>query len=112
MNDIHAQLAELFDPEVEEELCGLIDADGGIVQVPNIHPEPTRGFRLDPMTMLDLMSTNEIVGTWHTHPQGDAALSQEDYAGFLQWPALTHYVIGIGGEVRAYQVEDNLVLNA
>lgn len=112
MNDIHAQLAELFDPEVEEELCGLITAEGAVIAVTNIHPEPTKGFRLDPVTMLDLMNTYEIAGTWHTHPYGDATFSQEDYAGFLNWPDLTHYVVGLGGEVRAYIVEDNLVLNA
>jgi proteasome lid subunit RPN8/RPN11 len=111
MNDIHTQLVELFDPELKEELCGLITAEGRLFLVPNVHAEPTKGFQLDPVAFLNLLTTYEIVGTWHTHPQGDAALSQEDYAGFLQWPMLTHYIVGLDGDVRAYEVEADLVLN-
>lgn len=111
MQDIHQKLLELFDPELEEELCGLIDSNGLIHHAPNVHPEPTKGFRMHAVTLLDLMTRLEIVATWHTHPEGDATLSQEDYAGFTQWSDLTHYIVA-NDEVRSYVVEDGLVLPA
>lgn len=109
MTDITHKLLEI--PQASVELCGLITAGGEILHVPNVHSEPDKGFRMEPQTLLNFMSNHDVVGTWHTHPEGDAALSQEDYAGFIQWPNLIHYIVG-NGEVRAYIVENDLVLNA
>lgn len=111
MSDIISKLNELFDPSNEEEACGLIGATGEVYPVDNVHAEPTKGFRLKPDDMLQLMQEHEITGTWHTHPEGDSTLSQEDYAGFLQWPDLEHYIVSKDG-VAKYIVDDGLVLIA
>jgi proteasome lid subunit RPN8/RPN11 len=49
-----------------------------------------------------------LAGTWHTHPGKEAALSQDDYLGFANWPELTHYIVGTDG-VRAYRVVDGII---
>lgn len=90
-----------------EERCGLILEGGKIITAPNIHPEPTNGFMIDPSALL--LNEQKMIGTWHTHPNGQSVLSAADHQGFRQWPNLTHYVIGEDG-VRAYEVEDGLVL--
>lgn len=109
MNDITTQLVEVFNLGGPEERCGIITAEGEVVHITNTHEDPTVGFYMDPEEFLS--HVEDAVATWHTHPNGDATFSEEDYAGFLQWPSLAHYIVGQGGEIRGYRVEDQLVLN-
>lgn len=88
------------------ERCGLVLSDGKAVECNNSHPEPSNGFVIPARALLK--HEGRIKGTWHTHPHGDSLLSQEDYAGFSQWPDLTHFIIGLDG-VRAYRVEDGII---
>lgn len=102
---------DLYKHDVKEERCGVVLKDGTIVEGANLHDEPEKGFRLDPMTLLE--NEDELAGTWHTHPDSDPNLSQEDYAGFLNWPNLSHFIIGLrAGEVvvKEYIVENGLVV--
>jgi proteasome lid subunit RPN8/RPN11 len=96
------------------ETCGLILEDGAFVTVDNIHPEPVKGFVMDPKGLLQ--HVEQAVATWHTHPGRDPNLSQEDMAGFRQWPRLTHHIFGIrDGEptVATFKVlEDGTVVSA
>ena len=99
-------------PSDPNERCGLILADDTVVEIRNVHGEPEKGYRMDAKEVLP--HVDNIKATWHTHPLADPNLSEEDYAGFLQWPNLVHYIVGIrDGEpaVGTYTVEDGYVLS-
>lgn len=89
------------------ERCGLVLTDGTVAEVANIHQDPEQGFRIAAAEMLKHEAA--LAGTWHTHPGETANLSHEDYAGFSQWPELTHYIIGTDG-IRAYRFDDGLIV--
>lgn len=115
MLDTIPHLIELYAQGSLNERCGLILRDGTIVEIENIHTEPQRGYRMNPEAVLPFITVNAVKGTWHTHPGSDPNLSQEDYAGFLQWPELTHIIVGeIGGEPVAdvYVVDRGLVVKS
>lgn len=99
----------------QPELCGVILADGDIMQLPNIHEEPVKGFHMDPAAFLEQIEAG-AVATWHTHPGRDPNLSEEDMGGFRQWPNLVHHIVGIrDGEpgVHSFRViEDGVVVTA
>ena len=109
MNALASRLKRKLRPTDTEERCGLVLRDGRCFQVENTHGEPARGFRLDASEMVK--HEGELAGTWHTHPNQTAALSEEDFMGFRQWPDLTHYIIGTDG-VRGYRVVDGFLENA
>jgi proteasome lid subunit RPN8/RPN11 len=107
MPDIISSLKNKLDRENENETCGLILNDDTIVDIDNIHSEPTKGFR---MSVKDIAKhESKMIGTWHTHPHDTANLSQEDYLGFKQWPKLIHYIVGVDG-VRAFEVVGELII--
>lgn len=83
-----------YSPNDLEERCGLILKDGTIVEIRNVHAEPEKGFKMAPTEFFRYIKSKKVTGTWHTHPQSDPNLSQEDYAGFLQWPDFDHYIRG------------------
>ncbi|HEX9158775.1 MAG TPA: M67 family metallopeptidase [Rhizomicrobium sp.] len=74
------------------ECCGLIEglADGNVVHVVALHPmpnlaqEPDR-FEIDPAAHIALLRTfrstgREIIGCYHSHPNGRADPSERDLA--------------------------------
>ena len=89
------------------ERCGLVLKNGRLIETENTHEDPIKGFRIDARELLK--HEDNLAGTWHTHPGMSANLSNEDRKGFLQWPHLTHYIIGTDG-VRSYVVEDGMVM--
>lgn len=106
MRAIRSKLKRKLKAADTEERCGLILKGGKVIDVPNLHADPTQGFRIDGAVMLE--HEEKLVGTWHTHPKTPALLSQEDYTGFLNWPDLTHYIIG-QDTIRAYKVEHGVI---
>lgn len=102
-------LFDYYEAEATEERCGLILKGDIIKEFPNIHPEPTKGFEIDPQEIMDHL--DEMIGTWHTHPQQTSVFSGEDHICFTQWPSLTHYVIGSDG-IRVYKITEGAVLDA
>ena len=82
------QLLDLYEPTHPQERCGLITKGGKLVEIDNIHDTPELGYRMDPKQVLAHL--DDAIATWHTHPDSDPNLSQEDYAGFSQWPRLKH----------------------
>lgn len=107
MNEIALTLTKLFDPKEPEEKCGVILDDKTVIPVKNMHTNPESGFIIDAQELVRY--EDRLWGTWHTHPATGANLSQEDYFGFLQWPNLHHFVIGLDG-TRCFVVEDGLVI--
>jgi proteasome lid subunit RPN8/RPN11 len=101
------EIASKLLPEDTEEKCGLVLKDGTVLDVINHHSNPAIGFHI---CADDLFAHEEnLAGTWHTHPNDTANLSQQDYVGFRQWPEIRHYIVGIDG-VRAYDVVDGLIV--
>ena len=93
MPDITTQLLETLTPVGTPERCGVVTATGELVEIPNTHPEPQHGFFMCPISLLRVAA--DAVATWHTHPGSDPNLSDEDYAGFMQWPQLQHHIVGV-----------------
>lgn len=93
----------------ENERVGFILKDGTIVEVDNVHPQPTRSFLV---TGKDLKTYLEkAAATWHTHPGATNNLSVADHESFLRYPDLRHFIVGTDG-VREYYVEDQDVIVA
>lgn len=101
-------LFNLYEESFEEERCGFILKDGNVIELKNIHAEPTVGFEIDPKDILAYI--DQLDAIWHTHPQDSSVLSGEDKSCMQQWPDLKHYIIGDDG-VRLYMVRDGVVLN-
>lgn len=102
----------LLTPEGTPERCGILTKDGEILELTNCHDDPLRGFRVSPLDIITHF--DNAVATWHTHPGADPNLSEEDYAGFMQWPDLEHHIIGVrDGQplVIRYAVEEGVLVN-
>lgn len=105
------KLLKLYDPAHPLERCGLITARGRVIEIDNVHTSPELGYRMDPKQVLEHL--DKTVATWHTHPDSDPNLSQEDYAGFSQWPALKHYIVGMREgkpTVDAFEIKKGVIL--
>lgn len=92
------------------ERGGVVLPGGRLLEFPNVSPEPGAGFQPQ-LTTETVLSLNDAVGTWHTHPDASANLSVEDSQTFQQWPDLLHAVIGTDG-IRWYAVKNGAVVNA
>lgn len=112
MPDIQTQLAAKLRDGDDRERCGFVTRAGKVVEVPNIAQDPSQQFKMDPKTVLEHVRKG-ATATWHTHTTTDANLSGEDYACFLNWDDLLHYVIGRRNgtvRVKSYAVENGLVV--
>ena len=81
---------------LSREGCGLVEGvrDGGEIRVTEIHPVPNRAeepdrFELDPAQHIALLrslrgSGRQIVGCYHSHPNGRAEPSARDRAGAFE----------------------------
>ena len=93
----------------EREQAGFILKNGEIVEVENVCHDPENGFDVRPRDILRYAS--EAQATWHTHPNGKANLSENDYETFSNWPELDHYIVA-PGEVACYVVRNGKVMIA
>lgn len=82
---LHAE-AEAAHPE---ECCGILLGEGGaivaIVPARNVHPEPARHFEIDPQALVDThrearSGGPQVLGYYHSHPNGLARPSATDRA--------------------------------
>lgn len=113
MPDITSKLIEQLTEAGSEERCGVISREGEVLQLTNMHDTPAEGFRFSAEDALLWLASGEADATWHTHPGEDPNLSEQDYAGFLQWPNMNHWVVGLrDGEPLAveYTISDGLVV--
>ena len=108
MRAIRSKLTKLFAEGATNERCGLVLKRGKLVEVHNAHPNPDKGFVISAGAMHE--HGDKVIGTWHTHPDASAALSQDDYHGFTNWPGLIHYIVGTDG-VRAYKADADGIIS-
>lgn len=103
------QVARAAERAYPEECCGLLigrwQSDGNlcvssVVESVNVACEQrTRRFEVDPALRLSLMrrlrgGRDEIVGHYHSHPQGDAIPSAYD-AGMVHEPELVWLIVAV-----------------
>lgn len=112
MPDIKSLLLLKLEPSGSPERCGVISTEGEVVELTNAHVSPQLGFQFSAADTFEWLASGKAAATWHTHPGEDPNLSEEDYAGFLQWPELTHWIVGLREEPLAipYTISAGLVL--
>lgn len=99
------------------ECCGLLIGQGDtvvrIVPSSNSASDPARHFEIDPQTLFDHMrsareSSMEIVGHYHSHPNGRGEPSGEDLR-MAHDPAAVWVIAAVAGRqvsLRAFLPED------
>lgn len=75
-----------------KERCGIITTENNIVYVPNSHEDPHSNFYMDADDGADALNyirddlQENILGIWHTHPNGYPWPTPRDICG---WPNLS-----------------------
>ena len=85
----------------EVERCGIITAQGEIVECQNLAEDPRDAFRFREEDL------KGAIATWHTHPSTTGNLSVKDYIFFKSWPNYTHFTISSDG-VWCYIMDEQL----
>lgn len=79
------------------ESCGMI-VDDKYVPAQNIHPEPTKAFRIDPKVTAPLIAEGRLQAVIHSHPDGAAHPSEPDAQAQLDM-AIPWGVVSVIGDV-------------
>lgn len=87
-----------------EEMGGYITKDGLVFEVNNAHPDKENNFMFS-CDDLDKLDSDDVIGTFHTHPNKSSNLSKEDYDAFVNWEKLLHFIIG-QDKINCYKVSD------
>ena len=86
------------------EIGGYIKNEN-VVVCKNDSPNPIENFSF---TIDDLIRINDEEGTFvlfHTHPNGTAVMSKQDFRAFLNYPDFLHLIVG-KDEVLCYKVTE------
>ncbi|MDZ7829899.1 MAG: M67 family metallopeptidase [Halofilum sp. (in: g-proteobacteria)] len=103
------------------EACGLLEGHAAgrflrvrrVIACRNEHEDPAHRYRIDPETFLRAERAAErverrVVGVWHSHPHGEAYLSDTDRAE--AWPGWSYLVAGVTNgsmqALRAWFIDD------
>lgn len=100
-------LLSCLQPGDLNERVGFVSREGAIIEVENVCHDPVNGFEIRGEDLVT--HGEEASATWHTHPGVDSNLSFGDYRSFLNYPTLTHYIVGTDG-VTGYVVENGKVV--
>lgn len=106
-------LETLLLPTDTQERCGLILNGNKVVEIKNVADNPVIGYVMNPTEVLEHLTTGNVTGTWHTHPNGTATLSGEDFKNFSFWPDLAHFIIGRRNgkvEVKEYRTVNGALI--
>lgn len=90
-----------------EETCGFVLASGEVVAVKNHAQDPKMDFEVSDEDLTRYEP--EAVATWHTHPVTSCNLTVTDYACFLVFPQLSHYIFD-GTRLAKYVVDAGYVI--
>jgi proteasome lid subunit RPN8/RPN11 len=97
------RLREICD-ESEEEKGGYITEDGFVHEVKNVHPQKDNNFMFS-CEDLEKLEEENVLATFHTHPNKTSNLSKEDYDAFVNWEKLLHFIIG-KDTISCYKVSE------
>jgi proteasome lid subunit RPN8/RPN11 len=101
---IKTNLLALYKPNGAERV-GFVQEENRIVEVANVHDEPTLGFQVSPADIIRFVEERKCWATWHTHPNEDCNLSGEDYRMFNAYKHMHHFIIGNDG-IRHYKYDE------
>jgi proteasome lid subunit RPN8/RPN11 len=104
-----------------DECCGVLlgHADGGSIEaaVPlaNRAADRRRAFAVAPEALVEVRKTHcrggmDIIGFFHSHPEGEARPSASDIAWASPWAGYVHAIVGMRDKerpsVRLFRVHD------
>ncbi|WP_435203044.1 M67 family metallopeptidase [Qipengyuania sp. 902] len=88
-SDLEAALLAEAEQAHPNECCGILLGEGeridDILPAANVHPHPATHFEIDPQTLIDAhraarAGDPQVVGYYHSHPNGRAEPSATDAA--------------------------------
>lgn len=82
---------------------------GEIIELKNMSAKAADQFEPDAAEILSHID-KDVAAMWHTHTNGSANLSPEDWQTFLDWPQIEHAIVASEG-VRYYGVRGRGVIN-
>ncbi|MAU11177.1 MAG: hypothetical protein CL607_15260 [Anaerolineaceae bacterium] len=102
--EVAVQIAKQADAHPNEEVCGLLAGNTqNITQVfpiANDAPVKSSSFQMNAAELLRVLkqidlSENDIIATYHSHPNGKLIVSKQDITALGQnWPHVCHVVVG------------------
>lgn len=112
LTSVHvATLEQAAAAAAPEECCGILMGFGKqiteIVPARNVHPNPRTHFEIDPQALIDAhraarQSGPQVIGYYHSHPNGPALPSATDRAMAAR-DGRIWVIIGTGGELRLWR---------
>ena len=107
---IPSRLLEFYEDDIlAPERCGFVGLEDEILECKNICHEPANGFDFSGEDLLRY--EDQVKASWHTHTGTNCNLTSDDRASFLNYPSLSHYIVGSDG-VACYVVEGGQVIRA
>ncbi len=91
-----------------EERGGYITSDFKTHEVENSHPNKVEGFAFS-IDDLEKLEDEDVIATFHTHPDGKANLSKEDAIAFKNWYEFSHFIVG-KEKIMCYKVTDRFTI--
>jgi proteasome lid subunit RPN8/RPN11 len=97
------------------EVCGVIGGRGAqalrIIPTPNVAPDPTQYYEIDPRALVDAMMTLrseklDVIGFYHSHPHSAPVPSRTDVA-LAAYPDTAMLIVGLRNgapELAAWRV--------
>lgn len=113
-SSLHQNLLDWAAASPAAEICGLLVGRGTCVErlVParNVAADPARSFEIDPASLLSVhravrASGQQVIGHWHSHPNGRAEPSARDAARALDNGQI--WLILAGGGASAWQARSS-----
>ncbi len=110
-SDLIAQLQAHAAAAHPQECCGLLLGQGGKIieaqPASNVHQRPQTHFEIDPQALVDAHRAQrqggpDIIGYYHSHPDGPAKPSQTD-AAMASGDGRVWAIIGANGQLRLWQ---------
>jgi desampylase len=95
-----------------EECVGALLRDGTVRALTNVASDPRRGFLVSAKETLWLLSGSEVLGYYHSHPDGSALPSREDAANASEGliTLIISVMNGVASPPRAFRfAEGNFV---
>lgn len=90
-----------------DEVCGLIVGNESLVRCRNIHPDPSRHFRISDDDWLETEAAGEITAVFHSHPEQKLVLSGADRTG--QLATGIDWWLASGGKLRKFRPVEHLL---
>lgn len=75
------------------EIGGYIK-NGEVVVCENDSPNPVENFSFKIEDLEKINDEEGVVALFHTHPNGTAAMTKQDFKAFVNYPSFFHLIVG------------------